>query len=66
MVGQQDIYSQLFKRDEKDEELQNAPKPPGSIFARPRSNASSWGRPKMPRSGARSTSRSKSTVSMME
>eukprot|EP00959_Pyramimonas_sp_CCMP1952_P400764 8397809-Pyramimonas_sp.AAC.1 len=36
------------------------------MFVRPRSDASSRGRPKIPRSGARSTSRSNSTVSMME
>eukprot|EP00959_Pyramimonas_sp_CCMP1952_P339983 7120193-Pyramimonas_sp.AAC.1 len=28
MVGQQYMYSQLFKQDEKDEEFLNAPKPP--------------------------------------
>eukprot|EP00959_Pyramimonas_sp_CCMP1952_P375855 7872297-Pyramimonas_sp.AAC.1 len=66
MVGQQGIYSQLIKQDEKDEEFLNAPKPRERTFACPRSNASSRGTPKIQRSGARSTSRSNSAVSMME
>eukprot|EP00959_Pyramimonas_sp_CCMP1952_P307427 6434862-Pyramimonas_sp.AAC.1 len=66
MVGQPATYAQLIAQDGKDEEFLNAPKPPENMFVRPRSNASSRGRPKIPRSGARSTSRSNSTVSMAE
>eukprot|EP00959_Pyramimonas_sp_CCMP1952_P007307 153136-Pyramimonas_sp.AAC.1 len=65
MVGQPATYAERIAQDEKDEELLNAPKPPESIFTRPRSNASSWGRPNIQRAGARPTSRSNSAVSMM-
>eukprot|EP00959_Pyramimonas_sp_CCMP1952_P435161 9112045-Pyramimonas_sp.AAC.1 len=54
MVGQPATYAQLITQDEKDEEFSNAPKPPENTFVRPKSNASSRRRPKMPRSWARS------------
>eukprot|EP00959_Pyramimonas_sp_CCMP1952_P125817 2631099-Pyramimonas_sp.AAC.1 len=66
MVGQPASYTELIRQDERDEGLLEVPKPPESTFVRPRSNASSRGRPQMPRSGARSTSRSNSNISMME
>eukprot|EP00959_Pyramimonas_sp_CCMP1952_P123475 2581406-Pyramimonas_sp.AAC.1 len=66
MVGQPASYTELIRQDERDEELREVPNPPESTFVRPRSNASSRGRPKMPRSGAISTSRSNSNISMME
>eukprot|EP00959_Pyramimonas_sp_CCMP1952_P142853 2990617-Pyramimonas_sp.AAC.1 len=58
MVGQPASCTELIKQDERDEELLDVPKPPESAFVRPRSNASSRGRPNIPRSGARPTSRS--------
>eukprot|EP00959_Pyramimonas_sp_CCMP1952_P089688 1876252-Pyramimonas_sp.AAC.1 len=66
MVGQPASYTELITQDGGDEELRDVPKPPESTFVRPRSTASSWGRPRILRSGARSTSRSNSTISIME
>eukprot|EP00959_Pyramimonas_sp_CCMP1952_P429349 8992219-Pyramimonas_sp.AAC.1 len=66
MVGQPASCTELINQDERDEELLEVPKPRESALVRPRSNTSSRGRPKIPRSGARSTSRSNSTISIME
>eukprot|EP00959_Pyramimonas_sp_CCMP1952_P239553 5006563-Pyramimonas_sp.AAC.1 len=66
MVGQPASCTELILQDTRDEGLLDVPKPPESIFVRPRSNASSRGRPKIPRPGARSTSRSNSTISIAE
>eukprot|EP00959_Pyramimonas_sp_CCMP1952_P416215 8720465-Pyramimonas_sp.AAC.1 len=66
MVGQPASYTELITQDEKDEELLDVLNPPENTFVRPRSNASSRERPKIPRSGARSTSRRNSTISMAE
>eukprot|EP00959_Pyramimonas_sp_CCMP1952_P291083 6089137-Pyramimonas_sp.AAC.1 len=60
MVEQPASYTELIRQDERDEELREVPKPPEGTFVRPRSNASSRGSPKIPRSGARSISRSNS------
>eukprot|EP00959_Pyramimonas_sp_CCMP1952_P213228 4461449-Pyramimonas_sp.AAC.1 len=66
MVGQPASCTGLIRQDEGDEELREVPRPPESTFVRPPSNTSSRGRPNMPRSGARSTSRSNSNISMID
>eukprot|EP00959_Pyramimonas_sp_CCMP1952_P161616 3379454-Pyramimonas_sp.AAC.1 len=58
MVEQPASYTELIRQDERDEELRGAPKPPESTCTRPGSNASSRGNLKIPRSGARSASKS--------
>eukprot|EP00959_Pyramimonas_sp_CCMP1952_P072086 1505544-Pyramimonas_sp.AAC.1 len=64
MVGQPASCTELITQDEKDEELLDVPTPPEKTFVRPVSNASSRGRPKIPSSGARYTSRINSAISM--
>eukprot|EP00959_Pyramimonas_sp_CCMP1952_P177879 3717699-Pyramimonas_sp.AAC.1 len=66
MVEHPASLNERIRQDERDEGLREVPKPPQCTYTRPRSNASSRGRPKMPRSGARSASSSNSTISMLE
>eukprot|EP00959_Pyramimonas_sp_CCMP1952_P198105 4143959-Pyramimonas_sp.AAC.1 len=66
MIDPPASLDELVKQDERDEELRETARPPESTHMRPRSNASSRGRLKIPRSGARSASRSNSTISMHE
>eukprot|EP00959_Pyramimonas_sp_CCMP1952_P178811 3737770-Pyramimonas_sp.AAC.1 len=59
-------FNELVRQGERDEELREVAKPLESTHVRPRSSASSRGRPEIPRSGARSISRSNSAVPMRE
>eukprot|EP00959_Pyramimonas_sp_CCMP1952_P232181 4852265-Pyramimonas_sp.AAC.1 len=66
MVEHPASLNELMRQDERNEGLREVPEPPECTRARPRSNASSRGGPKMPRSGARYASRSNSTISMLD
>eukprot|EP00959_Pyramimonas_sp_CCMP1952_P059920 1251596-Pyramimonas_sp.AAC.1 len=55
MVGQPASYTELIRQDERDEELREVPRP-----------TEIWGRPNVPRSGARSTSSSNINISMID